>query len=122
MKVSKEEFSQVFDSVQKILDEKIPQDELKIIFKILTELKKERYQTLGVDVIEKDSKTILFCKIKDCIIEKKIRSKKGYVCFNLIEEKAFVYLEKYEERVIEKKRLNKRKKMIENRLKKRNSI
>lgn len=54
MKVSKEEFSQVFDSVQKILDEKIPQDELKIIFKILTELKKERYQTLGVDVIEKD--------------------------------------------------------------------
>lgn len=64
MKVSREEFAQVFDSVQKILDEKIPQDELKIIFKILAELKKERYQTLGVDVIEKDIRPVFVNSLK----------------------------------------------------------
>ena len=64
MKVSKEEISQVIQSVQQILDEKIPHNELKIIMKILLELKKERYQDLGVDVIEKDIRPVFVNTLK----------------------------------------------------------
>ncbi len=88
MKVSKEEFAQVFDSVQKILDEKIPQDELKIIFKILAELKKERYQTLGVDVIEKDIRPVFVNSLKKLkyfatnTLSKKSQKKEDHYNFN----------------------------------------
>lgn len=64
MKISKEEITQVINSVQQVLDEKIPQNELRVIMRILLELKKERYQELGFDVIEKDIRPVFVNTLK----------------------------------------------------------
>lgn len=64
MKISNEEIAKVFQTIQTVLDEKVPQDELKIIFSILTNMKKDRFQTLGTEVIEKDIRPALVNSLK----------------------------------------------------------